>query len=139
MKLKWFHTFCISNWNLKWFQCINILCIVMSLKKFLIEIRVMSAKIYFNPILVKIEPLLWSCRLTLRLKFSFILILSVATNFKSPRRSMITCVYNPCDIDIRFVLFFTSRVIERDSFELSLHYFIKSSEKILVWKRCRRL
>ena len=50
LKLKLFYTFFISNWNLKCFERIIVLRIVMALKYFLIEIRFTSAKIYFNPV-----------------------------------------------------------------------------------------
>ena len=60
-------------------------------KVFLIEIRLMCAKIYFNPIKVNIKPTLWSCRLTLELELSFILFSSVAINFKYFWRSIINC------------------------------------------------
>ena len=82
LKLKLFHPFCISNWNLKEYECINILCIVMSLKKFLIKIRFTSAKIYFDTKKVKIKPSLWSCRLTLELEFIFILVLICCIKFQ---------------------------------------------------------
>ena len=52
------NTFCISYWNLKAFKCICILCIVIALKKFLIEIRLKCAKIYLNQIKVNIKPTL---------------------------------------------------------------------------------
>ena len=62
-----FLAFLISNWNLKCFKCIFILCFIMHLKDFPIEIRFTCAKIYFNPIKINIKPTLWSCRLTLEL------------------------------------------------------------------------
>ena len=68
MKLKFFHTFWISYWNLKEFKSICILCIVMDLKYFPIENRLTCAKIDLNKIKVNIKPMLWSCRLTLELE-----------------------------------------------------------------------
>ena len=74
-KTWFFHTFLISNSDFKPFKCICILCCVMPLKDFPIEVMFMCAKIYFNPIKFKMKPTVWSCRLTLKLEFRFIFIL----------------------------------------------------------------
>ena len=51
-------------------------------------------------------------------------------NFKSFRRILTTCAYNPCSISIRFKLSLTSICILIASFVLSLQFFIKSSGKV---------
>ena len=123
VKLKTFHTFWISYWNLEYFTCICILCIFMDMKKFRIEISLTCAKIYFNPIKINIKPTLWSCRYTLELKFSFILFLFAAMNFQSFQHSFTTCENNPCSTAIHFMLPFSSRGTHWASFALSLHPF----------------
>ena len=70
VKLHFLHTFFISDWNFKHFKLICILCFVMPLIYFPIEIRFTWAKMLFNPIKIKIKPTLWSCRLTLELELS---------------------------------------------------------------------
>ena len=79
--------------DLQTFQCILILCFVMPLKYFPIEIRFMCDKMFLNPIKVKSKPLLCSWRLTLELELSFILFLFVSVVFKYFQRSMTTCAY----------------------------------------------
>ena len=106
----------------------------MALKKYLIETRLMCAKIDFNPIKAKTKPTLRSCRLTLELEFCFIFILISAMNFKFYRLIMTTCAYNPCSVAIHFMLFFTSVGILIASFALSLQFFIKSSGKTRLFE-----
>ena len=64
----------IVDCNYKHFKCVFTLCFIIPLKYFLIETRFICAKLFFNPIKIKIEPTLWYRRLTLELEFILILI-----------------------------------------------------------------
>ena len=59
------YVFGIADWKYKYFKCIFILCFIMPLKYFLIEIRFTCATHFFNPIKITIKQTLWLCRLVL--------------------------------------------------------------------------
>ena len=118
------HTFLISNWNLKYFKFIFILCFFMPLKDFPIEFRFTCSKIYLNPIKINIKPTLWYFRLTLELEFSFIFISFASVIFKYFWQSITTCAYNPCSVAIWFMSFSTSSGKNLSSLALLLYFYI---------------
>ena len=135
VKLKCFHTFCISYWNLKYFKPFCIQCMVVAMKEFPIEFMFTCAKIYLNQIKVKINPTLWSCGSTLELEFSFFFWFS-AGNLISFRQNMTTYVFNHCSITIYFMLFFTSSGKNWASSTLFLHFFCKINRKDVILFKC---
>ena len=63
--------FCISNRNKKWRVFWFILTFNISLKRRLMKLRLSCTKIFFNPLNIKIKPMLQYFRLSLKQVFYF--------------------------------------------------------------------
>ena len=132
VKCIYFHTFWISDWNFKYFKCICIFCIVIPLKYFPIEVRFTCAKIYLNPIKIKINLMLWSCRLTLELEFSFIFIFIWFSDFQilstKHYHLLIQSLFHRYSFDVIFYL----KWCIMSFICIILTFFMKSSGKMSV-------
>ena len=103
--LNFFRIFWISYWNLKEFKCICILCIVINLKKFLIEIRLTCANFTWIQSNSRSNHRCDLADLPWNLNFASLLFLFKATNFKYFRLIMTTCANNTYSVSICFMLF----------------------------------